>query len=117
MDVLAFPFSFDASGRANVVEQHSDQHAAQQISQFVQTRVNELPLAPTYGLEDPVFRGIDESEIRAGLALFHPRITVLNINGAFKSEGVQSLSIQFDTNQRNLVSTYAAVDGQVTFNA
>lgn len=117
MDVLAFPFAFTASGEAAHVAQHSDLHAAQQISQFVQTRIGQLPLAPTYGLEDPVFRGIETTEITAGLAVFHPRVSIIKIDNEYKSEGVQSLTVQFEVNNTSLVTSVPAIDSQVTFNA
>ena len=117
MDVLAFPFSFTANGRAALVAQDSDAHMAQQISQFVQTRLGELLLAPAYGLVDPIFRGIDSNEIVAGVAVFHPKIRIVNIDNEFATEGTQSLNISYERQDDSQVASFFAIDGEVQFNA
>lgn len=119
MDVLAFPLSFDSfSGRANTLTQGSDAHAAQQISQFVQTRVGELALAPGYGIADPTFRGIESNEISTGLGLFHPLIRITKIDNYFTQEGVQAIDVSFETQTPSVAATsFPAIDGQVTFGA
>lgn len=118
MDVLAFPLRFAPSGRAVTLEQGSDSHAAQQISQFVQTRLGELLLAPGYGLDDPTFRTIESNEIVAGIGVFHPTIRITNINNRFSAEGVQAIDISFETSAHD-VTRYnpPLVDGQVTLGA
>lgn len=117
MDVLAFPFSFKTSGRAAVVEQNSDLHAAQQISQFVQTRIGELRLAPTYGIEDPEFRGIDPAEILVGTGLFHPSVQIVDINSKYQDDGVQALTVSFNTLNTSINNAFANQDGQVNIGA
>jgi hypothetical protein len=118
MNILAFPFTFESSGRAATIEQNSDFHAAQQISQFVQTRIGELPLAPTYGIEDPEFRGIDPSEVLVGTALFHPGVQIIDINSKYQDDGIQSLVVTFNTLSASISgNVFAATDGQVSIGA
>lgn len=115
--MLAFPFSFDSYGNASTVSQGSDLHMAQQISQFIQTRLGELPLAPVYGIADPVFRGIDPSEIIAGISVFHPQIRVVDISNEFVTEGTQSLNVSFEARDESQIASFYAIDGEVQFNA
>lgn len=96
MDVLAFPFRLDKNGAVALVQQGSEAHLAQQAYQFVNTRVGELPLAPTYGLDDPLFRVVERGEIITGLALFHPDVEVVDVtirNG--DRDGTSYIGIEF----------------------
>lgn len=96
MDVLAFPFRFQANSAVALVEQGSEAHLAQQAFQFVNTRVNELPLAPTYGLEDPIFRIVEKGEIITGLSVFHPDIDIVSVDVRFSdTEGTYYIGIEF----------------------
>lgn len=76
MDVLAFPFGFDSSGRARVVQHDSDECLLQRAAAFVRTRRGELLLAPDYGIDDPALRILHEQEILSGLALYHPEMEI-----------------------------------------
>lgn len=118
MDVLAYPFRFLPSGRVATVVQNSTDHYAQQIGQFVQTRQGELALAPGYGIPDPVFNTLHPTDITAGLALYHPAIRIKDVRSRFTGEGEQAIDVSFDeqSDVSNL-TTYAALDGQVTFDA
>lgn len=95
MDVLSFPFRFDSTGKAATVTQRSDAHYAQQVSQFIQTRPGELPLAPFYGIEDMAFRIVHPAEINSGLGLYHPEIGVKDVKIYFYEEGVQTVDVIF----------------------
>lgn len=117
MNILAFPFTFESSGRAATIEQNSDFHAAQQISQFVQTRIGELPLAPTYGIEDPEFRGIEPGEILTGVALFHPGVQIVDIDGGYQDDGVQSINVTFNTLTSNTGNVFPSTNGQAAIGA
>ena len=95
MEVLAFPFRFTSSRSAAKVEQRSDAHYAQQISQFMQTKLGELPLALGYGLEDTAFRNIHPSEVAVGIGIYHPNIHISNVKTYFAEEGTQTVDVSF----------------------
>lgn len=96
MDVLSFPFRFDADLRTpQKVVQRSDEHYAQQISQYVQTRLNELPLAPYYGVEDTSFRIVHPTEITSGIGLYHPAIDIQDVKIYVSEQGTQTIDVDY----------------------
>lgn len=114
MDVLAFPFRIDAKGEVPLVVQGSDAHLAQQAYQFVSTRPGELPLAPAYGLYDPLFRVVDEGEIVTGLAVYHPDVNVVDVDvRATPIEGTYHIGIEFSAR----TSPVVPVEAEVIFGA
>jgi len=120
MDVLSYPFRFTATGRAATVVQNSADHYAQQIGQFVQTRLGELAIAPGYGIPDPVFNTLHPTDIAAGLAVYHPSIRIKDIRSRFTAEGVQAIDVSFDEQSAVSVGSptaFPALDGLVTFDA
>lgn len=119
MDVLAYPLTFTSNGRASLVEQNSDQHFAQQISQFVHTRIGELGLSPDYGLEDPVFNDIDTTSLLAGINVFHPKIDIEEIDKSYEDNGILSIDITFKPSFTGTTSrgTVLPLSEQVIFGA
>lgn len=115
MDVLAFPFRLTSSGAVTKVAQGSVDHLRQQAVQFVSTRPNELPLAPAYGLTDPLFRTVYEEEIVAGLSLYHPTVQV---DGVSIVQGESNVNITVDVSSVPLTLADATPDtADVIFNA
>lgn len=114
MDVLAFPFRIDSNGQVPLVVQGSEAHLAQQAYQFVSTRPRELPLAPSYGLRDPLFRIVSKGEITTGLAVYHPDIAVTDvIIKATPTEGTYHIGIEFSAR----TSVAAPAEAEVIFGA
>ena len=119
MDVLAYPLTFTSNGRASLVEQNSEQHFAQQISQFVHTRIGELGLSPDYGIEDPVFNDIDTTSLLAGINVFHPKIEIDEIEKSYEDNGILSIEIKFKPSFTGTTSrgTVLPLSEQVIFGA
>lgn len=117
VDVLAFPLRFDADGRAETVVQGSDAHCAQQISQFIQTRPRELPLALGYGIEDPAFTGIDPNELALGLGQFHPGLRVEDIAMSTKMEGTVAVNVKFSQSALGYLDGLTSPSGGVVLGA
>lgn len=114
MDVLAFPFRLDTTGVPALVRQGSEAHLAQQAYQFVNTRPGELPLAPTYGLDDPLFRVVEKGEVITGLAMFHPDLDVVDVTIRWgDADGTYYIGIEF------MAATQPAVpvEAEVVFGA
>lgn len=73
MNVLAFPFNFDSAnpGALNYVEQGLADHKAQEIKSFFLTHKKERPIYADYGMDDPAFARLDETEFASEFALFY----------------------------------------------
>jgi phage baseplate assembly protein W len=52
---FAFPFHFEADGRAAVVEQNSDQEVIDCVEVLLRTPVGSRDDLPEYGIDDPTF--------------------------------------------------------------
>lgn len=97
MDVLAFPFRFNADGTAVKVVQDSEAHHAQQLAALVQTLPGELPLAPQYGTPDPTFDELDPGAIAAAAALFHPTVVINDVAVYVTKTGRIAIQVDFDS--------------------
>jgi hypothetical protein len=117
MEVLSFPFRFESNGRAAKVQQRSDAHYAQQISQYIQTRPGELSLSPFYGVEDMAFRSIHPSEINVGLGLYHPEVGVQDVRVYYSAEGVQAIDVHFVPEVNSASVAEVTETGGMIFNA
>lgn len=97
MQVFSYPFRLTPTGRVALVEQSTDEEAAQLIAGLLQTYRGELPMTPGYGQADQVFNRIDVSAIAADMSRFYPNITILELkyNDA-NAEGKVKMEINFD---------------------
>lgn len=91
---LAHPFRLDAAGAANVVAQGTNRHAVEIACHVVSCRIGERPLAPEWGLADPLADGVDEPDILAAVDLCDPDITLTSVQ--LQSDGDGDLSIILD---------------------
>lgn len=94
--ILSHPFRLLPNGAAATVEQDSDQANAEQIAVLVTTYLGERPLSPGFGVTDPVFGGLDNSEVLAGIEAFGPPVDVSDIRSTWESDSTQLISIDFD---------------------
>ena len=78
MQTLSHPFRF-SSGRALTIDDESDAFAAQLIAGILRTGHGELPLAPTYGVDSPVFGRVDTAGLMHSISNFHPHIIVSSV--------------------------------------
>lgn len=92
---MSYPFKLTRSGGVQSITQGSDAHKAQQIACLVQTRKGELPLALTYGLQDPVFSVVSDTEVAASLVTFYPEIEVLSVSAYQTPQGQTVVDITF----------------------
>jgi hypothetical protein len=91
---LAHPFRLDAAGAANVVAQGTNRHAVEVARHVVSCRVGERPLAPEWGLADPLADGVDEPDIYAAVDLCEPDVTLTSV--LLRSNGDGGLDIIID---------------------
>jgi hypothetical protein len=76
---LAHPFRLDSAGSAAVIRQGGERHALEIVRHIVACRVGERPLAPEWGLDDPLADGVDEDDVVAAIDLCEPDIVVSGV--------------------------------------
>ena len=92
MRVFAHPLRLDSGGAVATVEQHTTVHAQQLAVGIVSTFVGERPLAPDFGIFDPVAVGTNEAEIVAAVDLGEPDLVVTGVQIG-SSEGTQTVDV------------------------
>lgn len=91
---LAHPFRLDSAGSAAIIPQGGKRHAVEVVRHIVSCRVGERPLAPVWGLADPLADGVDEADIRAAIDLCEPDIVVSGVT--LTQSTTQDLDIVID---------------------
>ena len=76
---LRHPFRLDAAGAVATIPQGGERHALEVVRHIVSCRVGERPLAPEWGLDDPLADGVDEGDVRAAIDLCEPDVAVTNV--------------------------------------
>lgn len=93
--ILSHPFRLHA-GRVATVEQDSDTADAEQIAVLALTRLGERPLVPGFGMTDPTFVGFDEGELRGGVAVYGPPVTIHRVTTTQLGEAEQAVDVAFE---------------------
>ena len=91
---LAHPFRLDSAGSAAIIPQGGKRHAVEVVRHIVSCRVGERPLAPVWGLADPLADGVDGADIRAAIDLCEPDIVVSGVT--LTQSTTQDLDIVID---------------------
>lgn len=81
MRVLAFPLRI-VSGSFATVEQWSPAEASMIAGAVVSTSLRERPLAPDFGVMDPIGVGVSAAEVAAAVALGEPDLEVIGVDVA-----------------------------------
>lgn len=76
---LAHPFRLDSAGAAATIRQGTEQHAAEIVQHVIACRVGERPLAPLWGLSDPLGDGVDELDVRSAVDFCEPDVEVISV--------------------------------------
>lgn len=97
MDIFAVPFRIDpATGAPAVVDHASDPGVAQEIAVLLLTRPGEDPLAPGFGMADPVFgQAPTAAELNAALAVYGPACTVTNVDVRQVDATTETIRIEY----------------------
>jgi hypothetical protein len=72
--VLSYPFRVGPGGQIATVEQGSPQANGELLEVLVLTHLGERPLAPGFGITDPLFSTVEPTEISAGVAAYGPDV-------------------------------------------
>ena len=75
--VFAHPLRLDGSGNVATVEQWSVQQAQQVGLAIVATVIGERPLAPLFGISDPVGVGVEYDQIAAAVDICEPDLLLV----------------------------------------
>lgn len=94
--ILSHPFRLELNGQVAAVEQDTATADAEQIAVLALTRLGERPLVPAFGVTDPAYRGLDPAELRGGIAVFGPPVTVTGITTRPISELEELVEVTFD---------------------
>jgi hypothetical protein len=93
---LAHPFRIDSNGSAVTLEQGSARHAAETCGHIVSCEAGERPLAPLWGLMDPVGTRINPDEIRATIGYAEPALVVARVEVAESNDNTVAVDIDVD---------------------
>ena len=82
MTMMSFPFRFTASGQVAVVPPGSDQEVDELLAVLCLTTAGERIMEPEFGLSDPDWLGITESDVITGVQEFGPEgIEIVAVTG------------------------------------
>ena len=95
MDTIKLPITFD-KGRMGVLADGSREYYSQIIAIACQIERGEMPLEVTYGITDPTFTALRESEIYQVLSVYWPEIKVNAVSISSPEKfGRQRLNVDF----------------------
>ena len=93
---FAHPFRLDGNGAAVTIEQGSARHAAECCGHIVSCEAGERPLAPLWGLMDPVGTRINSDEIRAVIGYAEPALLVTRVEVIESNDNTVTVDIDVD---------------------
>jgi hypothetical protein len=93
MRVFAHPLRLDGDGAFATVEQGSDRQAQQLAIGIVSTFLTERPLAPDFGIFDPVAVGTSAAEVTAAIDLCEPDLEVVEVAIADTQDLTQRVAV------------------------
>lgn len=94
--ILSHPFRLASNSAVATVDQDSAVADAEQIAVLALTRPGERPLAPGFGVTDPVYTGFNPAELTAGVAVYGPPVTIRQVTAEPVSDVEQRVQIDFE---------------------
>lgn len=98
MDTLRFPIQF-YNGSVKKLIDFSDDYYAQLLALSIQIIPGELPLTPTYGVEDPTFQFTLTRDLAFTAGAFIPEIVIDSVQISETESGIVEVGLGF--RQRN----------------
>lgn len=98
MDAFRFPIQF-YNGSVKKLTDTTDDYYAQILALSIQVIPGELPLTPTYGVEDPTFQLALTRDLAFTAGAFIPEIMIDNVQISETESGVVEIGLGF--RQRN----------------
>lgn len=92
---FAFPFSLDSAGRVRKVDQSTSAGRRDMAAHLIMTRRRERGLSPNFGITDPVFAGVDRSEIMSNVNAYlgDDNVSIESIDVSDNGNGTQRVTI------------------------
>lgn len=98
MAAFEHPFRF-VKGRIQMVEDNTDQFAAQRIATAVRIGFGELPLRPTFGSDSPEFVGFDRGGFLLTCGSYFPDVRIMETDEYVGDDGEGKIQITFARNE------------------
>lgn len=95
LQTLSFPLRLTRTGAFATVEQGSDQHVAELLSQAVLTRPGERHLIPTYGIDDPAFVGWERLKLVLHVADYGPDVVIEDVSKVYDNSGTERVTMSW----------------------
>lgn len=94
-ELLAYPFRITPGLRVDTVDGTTDEAVGQQLHVLILTSPGERPLVPAFGIPDPTFQGLKAEDIRAGVELFGPPVTIVDVVASDVRQGFQQAEVRY----------------------
>lgn len=90
---LRHPFRLDAAGAIGTVRQATPAHAVEVVYHVVACQLGERPLAPSWGVSDPLANGLDADDIRSAVAYCEPDIDITYVDVTPSPDGMTAIAV------------------------
>jgi hypothetical protein len=95
MDTLRFPLRFETNGEVSKLSEGTDEYFAQILALTAQIQPGELPLSPTFGVNDPVFNDNARRQLAFSAASQVPEVFVHGVDTEISETGKVDIKIRF----------------------
>lgn len=93
MRLMSHPLRLDADGQIVTIEDGSKRHAAELAGIVLNTYAGERPLAPEYGIQDPIGGNVSAETLAAAVTRSEPELNVTAIDLTTTDAGTAKLSV------------------------
>lgn len=90
---LAHPFRLDSAGSARTIAQATPAHAVEVVHHVVGCRVGERPLAPLWGIADPLADGVDADDVRSAVDYCEPEVQLTYVDIVTRPDGTADIVV------------------------
>jgi hypothetical protein len=94
-DLVEFPFRLTEAGYVAVAEDGTDEYYASELAHLLYTKPGERVLVPEYGIEDMVFEGVDEQELRQQVLVYGPPVVIDSIESDYSNSYTEMVTVTF----------------------
>lgn len=95
-NLISFPFRLAPSGSVVTTADGTDERYAEEISTLILTRRGERPLVPAFGIDDPVFAGVDEHDLGLAVQTFGPPVVITAVTTKQVDDSRQTVVVSWD---------------------
>lgn len=96
-DVISHPFRLGAAdGRIATVTQGSEREVAERLAVILLTRRGERPMATQFGIIDPAFNRVEQSDIAFAVNLYGPEIEISDVREVFINDRTLEVQVVYE---------------------